>query len=103
MKPGQIDMRNDIESPDPWQNLAHAIVLQAVADYRMAEKQRDLEELERFFRSDWFSMLTKLDPEYLIAKLRSEKSNSDSAEVLEKRIATTSDVGHWSRNDTSAH
>ena len=35
MKPGQIDMRNDIESPDPWQNLANAIVLQAVADYRI--------------------------------------------------------------------
>ena len=75
MKPGQIDMRNDIESPDPWQNLAHAIVLQAVADYRMAEKQRDLEELERFFRSDWFSMLTRLDPEYLISALRTEKEN----------------------------
>lgn len=75
MKPGQIDMRNDIESPDPWQNLAHAIVLQAVADYRMTQNQRDLEALERFFRSDWFSMLTKLDPQYLISELRKEKEH----------------------------
>ena len=87
MKPGQIDIRNDIESPDPWQNLANAIVLQAVADYRMKQNQRDLEALERFFRSDWFSMLTNIDPEYLIAKLRKEKEH-----VRRKRIPGTGKV-----------
>ena len=63
---------NDI--PYPYQNLANAIVLQAVADYRLTNDPRDLEEIERFFRSEWFGMLTGIDPKYLISKLRSEKS-----------------------------
>ena len=66
---------------DPYQNLADAIVLQAVADYRLTNDSRELEELERFFRSEWFGMLTNIDPEYLIANLRSEKSSAGSAEV----------------------
>lgn len=67
----------------PYENLANAIILSAVADYRevlqrwtqhpekrsyIAEKQ----SLERFFRSDWFSVLTSLDPEVLISKLMQE-------------------------------
>jgi hypothetical protein len=34
---------------------------------------RDLKALERFFRSEWFALLTNLDPEYLITELRKEK------------------------------
>jgi len=60
---------------DPYQNLADAIVLHAVADYRLTNDTRELEDLERFFRSDWFSMLTKLDPQYLISELRKEKEH----------------------------
>ena len=56
-----------------WQALANAIVLQAVIDYRMSQVPEDLEALERFFRSDWFAILTRLDPEFLIAELRKEK------------------------------
>ena len=58
---------------DNWKELAHAIVLQAVIDYRMSEDPRDLEALEQFFRSPWFGALTSLDPEYLITELRKEK------------------------------
>ena len=60
-------------SIDCYHDLANAIVLQAVKDYRMTNDSRELEDLERFFRSEWFSMLTNIDPEYLIAKLRGEK------------------------------
>ena len=56
-----------------WQELANAVVLQAVADYRMAEDPRDREEIEGFFRSDWFGVLTRVEPEGLIAELRKEK------------------------------
>ena len=56
-----------------WQDLANAVVLQAVEDYRMSEDPRDREEIEGFFRSDWFKVLTRLDPEELIAGLRKEK------------------------------
>ncbi|MEG2672525.1 MAG: hypothetical protein RR937_05055 [Ruthenibacterium sp.] len=67
----------------PYENLANAIILSAVADYREVlqrwvqhpQKQAYISEkqsLERFFRSDWFSVLTAIDPEMLIAKLMQE-------------------------------
>ena len=58
---------------NPWQELANAVVLQAVEDFRMSEDPQDLEALEQFFLSPWFGALTSLDPEYLITELRKEK------------------------------
>ena len=58
---------------DPYENLAQAIILQAVKDYRLADDESELAEIERFFRSGWFGVLSKVDPEYLIKKLRKEK------------------------------
>lgn len=66
-----------------YENLANAIVLQAVKDYRMALKSlkatprnrtamADKEEIERFFRSGWFSVLTSVDGEMLIRSLQME-------------------------------
>lgn len=68
---------------DPYEELANAIVLQAVRDYREAVKKlsrgrrnRDAqftkEECLRFFRSKWFALLTDLDPEFLIRRLDEE-------------------------------
>ena len=62
---------------DPYQELAHAIVLQAVKDYRMTDDERELKEIERFFRSAWFGVLTSVDPYLLISKLRKEKKQYD--------------------------
>ena len=73
-------------TPDPYENLANAIILQAVKDYRAALKnhlkrptsehaRQDVEELERFFRSGWYQMLTDVDCEYLIERLREEAEN----------------------------
>ena len=58
---------------DPYENLANAIVLQAVKDYRLNDDERELANIERFFRSGWFSTLTSINPEMLISKLRKEK------------------------------
>ena len=58
---------------DPYQELANAIVLQAVKDYRLHDDEQELARIERFFSSDWFSVLTNVDPEILITKLRKEK------------------------------
>lgn len=68
----------------PIQNLANAIVLQAAKDYIQAE--RDMKRrsrvrsacarkrnLEQFFRSGWYSLLTDTDPMMLIEKLKSRK------------------------------
>ncbi len=85
-----------------YENLANAIILQAVKDYRTALKcmdrnpnnrnaqsdkeeverffrsqwyrnaQSDKEEVERFFRSQWYSALTSVDGEMLIRSLQEE-------------------------------
>lgn len=68
---------------DSYEKLANAIVLQAVKDYRTALKRvtrqrKDKDglaaknECERFFRSDWFGILTGIDPEMLMRKLQME-------------------------------
>ena len=61
------------ETLDPNENLAQAIILQAVKDYRLTDDECELAEIERFFRSGWFGVLSKVDPAYLIKKLRKEK------------------------------
>lgn len=66
-----------------WQELANAIILCAVEDFRHTcklltqnsdnlEKLCELRKLERFFRSDWFKALTSLDGKQLLAELRKE-------------------------------
>ena len=62
---------------DPYQELANAIVLQAVKDYRMTDDEQELKEIERFFRSNWFGVLTKVDPNILITNLRKDKKTYD--------------------------
>ena len=57
----------------PYENLANAITLQAVKDYRLHDDEKELASIERFFRSGWFNTLTSIDSEMLIAKLRKEK------------------------------
>lgn len=67
----------------PYENLANAIILQAVKDYRdvlkKLKKRPSYEpakimknEVERFFRSDWYRELTSIDGNILIKKLKSE-------------------------------
>lgn len=68
---------------DPYENLANAIILQAVKDYRTAAKKlkrnpknKDaklmVEDCERFFCSDWFGQLTSVNGKMLLKKLQEE-------------------------------
>ena len=68
---------------NPYEELANAIVLQAAKDYREAlgilrfsPKDKDAsiskDEIERFFHSGWFGLLTNINPEMLISRLRKE-------------------------------
>lgn len=64
---------------DPYQNLANAIVAVAVDDYRSALKagnEKLKSSLEKFFHSDWYKVLTKVDGDYLIELLRNEHAES---------------------------
>ncbi len=67
----------------PYERLANAIVIQAVADYRTARKTLKIrpkdgeamyitKEVIAFFRSEYFKVLTSIDLELLISKLRKE-------------------------------
>ncbi len=66
---------------DSYERLANAIIIQASKDYMTslrkkkrntgsASAEHDIRECERFFRSGWYQVLTSVDGEYLIAKLR---------------------------------
>lgn len=66
-----------------YTELANAIVLQAVKDYRKAIKvlkkhpQNEVallreHEILQFFHSDWYQLLTNVDPEVLINKTLEE-------------------------------
>ena len=60
-----------MDNVEAYQNLANAIIIQACEDYKTGEINDD--SFERFCRSEWFSMLTKVDPEYLIKKMDKER------------------------------
>lgn len=68
---------------DPFENLANAIVLQAVKDWREAKRKLKrkprnenaklvVEDCEAFFLSEWFSTLTAVDGRMLLTKLQEE-------------------------------
>ena len=74
---------------DSYERLANAIVLQAVSDYRVALKKikahpknreaiSEALEIEKFFRSGWYSILTDVDGEYLIRRLQDEIRQTES-------------------------
>lgn len=56
-----------------YEKLAEAIILQAVKDYRDSCCYQTRCAIERFFWSDWFMVLTTLDGEMLIKRLREER------------------------------
>lgn len=66
-----------------YEELANAIIIQAVRDYRKALKilhknpksvtaMDEAVDYERFFRSRWFSDMTSLSGELLMEKLKEE-------------------------------
>ena len=61
-----------------YENLANAIVIQAVNDYRSllggSPPTQDVneEEIEKFFKSDWHRMLTKVDGHKLMTTIKKE-------------------------------
>lgn len=70
-----------MEELDGYYRLANAIILQAVNEYREDLRQNDNAakwrkiSLRRFFRSDWFKLLTNIDGERLMERLKEEVNN----------------------------
>ena len=76
MTPSQFEMNQR-----GMEDLSNAIILQAVKDYRSAlaggsvngrDSKSVIEECERFFQSEWFNSLTKIDCNYLMKNIRKE-------------------------------
>lgn len=65
-----------MKSVDPYELLANGIIERAIEDYRnlwnWTKDDYAKRELINFFYSEWFSVLTTLDPKYLIEKLEEE-------------------------------
>ena len=68
---------------DPYRRLAEAIVLATVNEYRKALKRlckypkdtaalAEKDNCEKFFHSNWYGMLTRVDGDMLIRKLQEE-------------------------------
>lgn len=76
---------------EPYSRLANAIILRAVDDYRghldtlkylletpefngvrIVEIKRQIDKLERFFRSEWYNELTNISGEDVIRNIRKE-------------------------------
>lgn len=76
-------MKDIKETHNPYEELANAIIIQAVTDYRKAKaelKRHPFNHTARgtrmsvlnFFRSEWYRQLTDIDGELLIKKLNAE-------------------------------
>ena len=74
-----------------YRSLGNAIVVQAANDYRNAldgksycDKPTEwvIEEIEKFFHSSWYRMLTKVDGNYLIEQLKREHNEKVRKEQL---------------------
>ena len=79
----------DIDYEDPWTALANAIILCAVDDYLYPErvstdpnyrytdrcKAYVRGDVEKFIKSDWFLLLTDIDPDVFIETLKGACEN----------------------------
>lgn len=54
---------NNVTEIQAYENLANAIIIQAIKDY---ESPRYRSSIRKFFRSEWFEVLTKIHPDYII-------------------------------------
>ena len=81
-----MDLHNARNMRNPYMDLANAIILQAVEDYRKdmqrinkSKRKTEVEDakidalkLEKFFKSEWFDILSPVDGDYLLSLLRRE-------------------------------
>ena len=80
-------VKRTTECDDPWQNMANAIIIRAVEDWRDASSYvarrktggkrvkaaKDIvTECEEFFKGEWIQQLTDVDGKYILETLQSE-------------------------------
>ncbi len=58
---------------DGYTELANAIIIQAVKDYRRTSSPQMRREIKRFFLSDWFMVLSDADGKRILKRLEQER------------------------------
>lgn len=75
-----------MDEQEAYENLANAIILLAVQDYKQAlihqrrhpeslSAKKEAERQERFFFSEWYETLTNLNGSYLTQRIKEEIEN----------------------------
>lgn len=78
---GVVNVAKTVDKKEAYENLANAIIVLAVEDYKAALKHlkkspenkgaiAGVKRLEKFFHSEWYEFLTDLDASYLLRKVR---------------------------------
>ena len=76
-----------------YENFANAIIVQAVKDYARAiraiaknknsiDAKKTEKEVLSFLHSEWFAMLTDINPDILINKIHKEVFDNDNKTIL---------------------
>jgi hypothetical protein len=93
-------------------DFANAIVKQAADDYRNAlqgkgydqkKPEQVIKEVLRFFRSEWFRTLTKVDAEYLIEQLNKEHLETEERDNNESNFNAGNTKPNRSNRKNSIH
>lgn len=78
-----------MDEKEAYENLAFAVIAQAVWDYKKALKERDkweINSLERFFHGGWFVTLSGgADPEYILEQVMKSKDRITTKDRQKKR------------------
>lgn len=87
-----LEQQLEYDERQPWEDLANGIVEQAADEYKKALKRiqktdslkaaQEIHSLNRWFRGKWFSMLTQVDPEYIIENLNKYYGNDATTEFI---------------------
>lgn len=76
-----------------YEALAHAIIVQAVIDYKAARRillkhpedilaQAEVTKIKRFFHSKWFRVLTSVEGDYLLRQVEADmEAETDTEKV----------------------
>ena len=60
-----------MDNLEQYQELANAVIIRACDDYKVGRMSEA--EFRRFCRSEYFKILTKVNPEFLIEKMAEER------------------------------
>lgn len=82
---------DSLRTGDPYQDLANAIIVQQAQQYmKLLRKQKaypyrqsiqeELDEIEDFFHSDEFALLTEADPDYILERMKQKVEDEDEEE-----------------------